>query len=131
MENMLQLERPNPSDAPGKSSIRRFMLKIGYNLERLPKKIFISITNQEKRLIFAKKFIEKPSDFWDNIIWSDKQWSDQIFNTRIYLSRSEKGISSEKILLTRNLKMRGCRSCDLGPLVPIEGKLNALEYKTK
>jgi len=73
LSNKLKLECSSVSDAPGKHSVRRFMIKNGFNLIKLPKKPLISSINQEKRLIWSKNYIEKPSDFWDNIVWSDDQ----------------------------------------------------------
>ena len=54
LSNKLKLECPDVSSAPGKHSVRRFMLKNGFNLSKLAKKPFISAINQEKRLIWAK-----------------------------------------------------------------------------
>jgi hypothetical protein len=48
LSNKLKIECPDISEPPGKQSIRRFMIKNGFKLRRLPKKPFISAINQEK-----------------------------------------------------------------------------------
>jgi hypothetical protein len=48
LSNKLKLEFPDISEPPGKQSIRRFMIKNGFNLMKLLKKPFIYAINQEK-----------------------------------------------------------------------------------
>jgi hypothetical protein len=36
------------------------------------KKPFISVVNRKKRLEFAKMHLNKPKEFWYNVIWSDE-----------------------------------------------------------
>ena len=36
------------------------------------KKPYVNKVNQEKRLKFAKEMLEKPSSFWESVIWSDE-----------------------------------------------------------
>ena len=40
---------------------------------RIPRnKPFISPINRKKRLEWAKKYVDKPQEFWDSVIWSDE-----------------------------------------------------------
>jgi hypothetical protein len=36
------------------------------------KKPFISVINRKKRLEFSKMHLNKPKEFWYNVIWSDE-----------------------------------------------------------
>ena len=36
------------------------------------KKPYMNKINREKRLKFTKKILEKPMDFWKNVVWSDE-----------------------------------------------------------
>ena len=40
---------------------------------RIPRnKPYISPINRKKRLEWAKKYVDKPQEFWDSVIWSDE-----------------------------------------------------------
>ena len=137
LSNKLKLECPDVSEAPGKHSVRRFMIKNGFNLSKLPKKPFISDNNQEKRLIWAKNYIEKTSDFWDNIIWSDETMVRSNPQHKDLFVKVRKGEIRRKNLVNSKSQNEGVRvmfwGCfskhEFGPLVAVEGILNSKKYK--
>ena len=137
LSNKLKLECPNVSEAPGKHSVRRFMIKNGYNLSKLPKKPFISSINQEKRLIWSKNLIEKPSDFWDNIVWSDETMVRSNPQHKDLFVKVRKGEIRQKNLVNAKSQNEGVRvmfwGCfskhEMGPLVAVDGILNGEKYK--
>lgn len=53
-------------------TVRRTLRKEGYNGRIARKKPFISKTNREKRVQFAKTFVNCDENFWKNIIFSDE-----------------------------------------------------------
>jgi hypothetical protein len=72
LSKKLKLERPDIPEPLGKQSISRFMIRNEFNFEIVAEIPFISAINQEKRLIWSKKIIVNPSDFRDNIVWTDE-----------------------------------------------------------
>lgn len=54
------------------STIRRTLHKSGLHGRVPRKKPYISKTNQQKRLEFAKKYINEPVNFWNNILYTDE-----------------------------------------------------------
>ena len=113
------------------------MIKNGVNLSKLPKNPLISSINQENRLIWSKKFIEKSSDFWDNIVWSDETMVRSNPQHKDLFFKARNGEIQRKNLVNAKSQNEGVRvmfwGCfskhDLGPLVPIEGILNSEKYK--
>jgi hypothetical protein len=53
-------------------SIHRFLNHNGYKLVKLLQKPLVHQRNQLKRIEFAQKYIEKPPEFWETMIWSDE-----------------------------------------------------------
>ena len=47
-------------------------MKNGYQTVKLAKKPIISEINRIKRIEFAKKYLEKGPEFWDDVVWSDE-----------------------------------------------------------
>lgn len=54
------------------STLRNILRKNGYHGRVIRKKFFVNKTNREKRLQFAKKYINKDNDFWNKVIFSDE-----------------------------------------------------------
>lgn len=53
-------------------TVRRVLRSNGLNGRVARKKPFISKVNQKKRLEFAKEYVNKPEEFWRNVIFSDE-----------------------------------------------------------
>lgn len=53
-------------------TIRRVLQKTGYNSRTCRRKFYISVVNQKKNLEFASKYINKPENFWDDVILTDE-----------------------------------------------------------
>ena len=112
------------------------MIKNGVNLSKLPKNPLISSINQENRLIWSKKFIEKSSDFWDNIVWSDERMVRSNPQHKDLFVKVRKGENQRKNLANVKSQNEGVRvmfwGCfskhEMGPLVAVEGILKSKEY---
>lgn len=104
---------------------------------RIPrKKPFISEVNRQKRLQFAKDYVDKPVEFWKNVIFSDES-KFNIFGSdgRKYVWRKR-----NSALLTKNLRatvkhggghvmLWGCMAYNgVGNISFIEGNMNAHSY---
>ena len=59
-------------DPPKVEAVRRFLVKNGIIRVELKKKIYISPVNQEKRIKFAKNYLDKGPEFWSKVLWSDE-----------------------------------------------------------
>ena len=64
------MERFNKDICP--DTARKIIKKDDYNGILGRKKPFISKVNQQKRIAFAKKHVNKPVKFWNNVIFSDE-----------------------------------------------------------
>jgi len=122
---------------PSKASVHRFLSKSGYKMFKLVKKPFISCANKSKRIEFAKKFLEKPIEFWDNIVWSDETMvrsnpkkKDIFVKAHNSVSRKNLPVNAKSQNEGPSIMFWGCFCSDgIGPLVPVEGKITAEKYK--
>lgn len=53
-------------------TVRRVLRKNGYNGRVARRKPYVSEINRKKRVEFAKKYITKPPEFWNNVIFCDE-----------------------------------------------------------
>lgn len=53
-------------------TVRRVLRKENYNGRIARKKPFISHVNKKKRLEFAKKYVNQPLEFWNNVVFTDE-----------------------------------------------------------
>lgn len=100
------------------------------------KKPFISDRNKKKRLAFAKKYINKPLAFWENVVWSDES-KFELFGSkrrgRVWRRRGE-AFKPQMVHSTikhggGNVLVWGCFSKNgVGNLIRIEGKMTGVSY---
>ncbi len=66
------------------------------NIEGSPRcKPLVSLKNRKARLEFAKRHLKKPSQFWNNILWTDET---KINCTRV-MGREEYGEGKELLMI--------------------------------
>ena len=53
-------------------SIRQALREHGLRSYVVKKKPFLSKRNQQKRLAYAKQYVEEDNDFWHNVLWTDE-----------------------------------------------------------
>ena len=53
-------------------TLKRRLHEAGLQCRKARRKLHISTINMEKRLAFAKRYVNMPLSFWKNIIWSDE-----------------------------------------------------------
>jgi len=121
---------------PTSSTIHRILKDSGFKMVKLLKKTLIWPRNQLKRLDFCKEIANYGPAFWDTVIWSDETTVRQAPKDKEMMVRVH---SSTKIDdLPVNAQMHsggfsvmfwGCFSkLGLGPLVALEGNMNAEKY---
>ena len=54
------------------NTVRNRLHDIGLNGRIARKKPYVNKINREKRIAYAKKMMEKPFDYWKNVLWSDE-----------------------------------------------------------
>ena len=123
-------------NGPSKSTVHRYMVVHGFNNKRKTRRIVISVTNQRKRLAFAKNNVNEDMDFFGNIFWSDEVYVQAYPNHRIetYWGRKDDELGYKAIQTKK--QQGGCSVMfwglfsfwGWGPLVAIEGYIDAREY---
>jgi transposase len=121
---------------PSKSTIHRFLKSNSIKSFKLSRKPLITPRNQEKRVQWCREYLQKEEDFFDTVIWSDET-TVRAFpqgKTKLHWAHS----STPKENLPTNPQVHsggfsvmfwGCFSkMGLGPLVVVEGTMNAQKY---
>lgn len=118
------------------STIRRALHENGIHGRVPRKKPYISHVNQKKRLIFAKKYKNMDSSFWDNVLFSDES-KFEIFGKKkpVKIWRSKNQEYEEKNIISTvkhgggSVMVWGCMAASgVGNLVFIESTMNKLDY---
>ena len=60
------------STVPYKSTIHRTLNQTGLYGRRPRKTPLLRKRHKKERLIFAKKYLDKPQSFWENVLWTDE-----------------------------------------------------------
>ena len=121
---------------PSRESVRRFLVKNGIIRVELSKKPLISPTNRLKRIEFSKNNFEKGPEFWGRVVWSDEtmiksnpKHQKQFYKLHSSIPRKNRPVNSKSQNEGPSVMFWGCfYEGGLGPLVPIEGKLNSEKY---
>lgn len=117
-------------------TVRQYVNQKKIIQKRMKKKPLISITNQEKRVLFARKMLQKELGFeCDDIVFSDETTVRQ-FNCR--LNQTYWRLNDETFIepTVPNVHSGGqsvmfwscMSSAGFGPIVPINGTMNADKY---
>lgn len=133
IKNSINSSRNRPISQP---TIHRRLREANIKKYTTQKKPFISKANKLKRLKFAREHINKPLEFWRNILWTDESifsldgtWGRQFF----YSKPSEK-LKRAVVAPTRHsggghLMIWGCISYNsVGPITWLRGKLVQSRY---
>jgi transposase len=121
---------------PSFSTIHRILRDSGFKVVALKKKTLIWPRNQMKRVDFCREMAEKGPVFWDTIIWSDETTVRQRpvgkeMKVRVHSSeaKSMEQINPQVHSGGFSVMFWGCFSkLGLGPLVALEGTMNAEKY---
>ena len=137
IENELKKDAGQNDHVPRWTTIRSFFLDSGYKMVKLIKKPILSEINRNKRIIFAKKYLENPPEFWTRVIWSDETVvrsnpnSKEIF-VKVHNSVKRKNLPFNTKSQNQGIAVMfwGCFSQQgLSKLVVVDGTLNAENYK--
>lgn len=117
-------------------TIKRRIKDTGLKSHLKLKKPLISKKNKVKRLEFAKKYINKPAEFWESVVWSDES-KFEIFGSkrrkRVW-RKSNEALNPRMVQSTvkhggGNVLVWGCFSNNgVGNLTRIEGKMTGPMY---
>ena len=137
IENELKKNGCDNDHVPRWTTIRSFLLTSGYKMVKLIKKPMLSEVNRNKRINFAKNFLENPPEFWNQVIWSDETTvrsnpnSKEIF-IKVHNSVKRKNLPFNTKSQNQGIGVMfwGCFSQQgLSKSVVIDGTLNAETYK--
>jgi transposase len=128
---------PAGTNPPSYGSIYRFLNKSGFKMVKLLRKPLVHQRNQLKRVAFAREHINKPSEFWETMIWSDETSVEAIPQGRSIYFKVHGTIKRENLPTQARVQgggfkvmFWGCFSkLGLGPLVALEGNQNGTTYK--
>lgn len=131
----LRKEFPEKS-IPSKSTIHRILANSGFKIISLKKKTMIFPRNQLKRMEFCAEMANYGPSFWDTVIWSDETTVRQMpqgkeIQVRVHSSNLEQfdEINPQTHSGGFSVMFWGCFSkLGLGPLVALEGSMNAQNY---
>ena len=137
IEHELKKHAPGDEHVPRWSTIRTFLLSSGYKMVKLIKNPLLSDINWQKRIIFAEKMLENPAEFWERVIWSDETTVRSNPNSKEVFFKVHNSVKRENLPFNTKSQSQGisvmfwgCFSKQgLGPLVVIDGTLNAENYK--
>jgi transposase len=123
---------------PKREAVRRFLLKNGIIHVELKKKPLISDINKEKRLEFAKKYLKKGPEFWDNIVWSDETMIRSNPKHAKLFHKLHRSIPAKNRPINPKSQNEGpsvmfwgfYSSGGVGPLITVDGKINGEKYKS-
>ncbi len=128
-------EFPNKA-IPRPTTIHKILKEGGFKMTKLLKKTFIWPRNQLKRLEFCKEMAEYGPAFWDTVIWSDEtsvrqcpQGKDLLYRVHSSSKIDDLPVNAQIHSGGFSVMFWGCFSkLGLGPLVAIEGTMNAKNY---
>lgn len=118
------------------STISRRLKEAGVKAYTCTKKFYISKQNKIKRLLFAKQHMNKPPEFWRNVLFTDESSVslDGSWGRKFYYSEPEK-VNKRRVYATQrqggggNLMVWGCiTNLGVGPLAMVSGKMNQMTY---
>lgn len=118
-------------------TVRRRLQEIDLPGRISRKKPLLSQRHIKNRIEFAKEHKDKPQIFWNKILWSDESKVNLFGNdARRYVHRP-RGKENDPKYVTKTIKhgggsvmIWGCfSSCGVGPLIRIEGIMDAEKYK--
>ncbi|XP_075437068.1 uncharacterized protein LOC142474739 isoform X2 [Ascaphus truei] len=89
-----------------KSTIKRRLHESKYSVFNTRCKPFLSLKNRKARLDFAKYYQEKPSQFWNSILWADET------KINLYQKDGKKKVPAKGVVIT---------GADLGAQTPKRG----------
>jgi hypothetical protein len=121
---------------PSPATIQRILKDSGFKMVRLLKKTLIWPQNQLKRLEFCREMVEKGPIFWESVIWSDEttvrqrpQGKDIEVRVHSSFNRKDLPVNAQVHSGGFSVMFWGCFSkVGLGPLVALEGNMNAEKY---
>ena len=121
---------------PSKSTIHTILSESGFKIVKLLKKTMIFPRNQLKRVEFCKEMAEYGPAFWDTVIWSDETSVKQRplgkeLLVRVHSSEMKQFDAINPQIHSGGFSVMfwGCFSkLGLGPLVALEGNMNAVKY---
>lgn len=120
------------------STIRTTMNNNGLHGRVAVKKPYLSKKHQKSRLDFAKKYLEKPFDYWSNIIWSDET-KIELFghNQQRYIWRKKNTAHVVKNTVPTvkhgggSIMIWGCFNLKgTGKMTTIEGRMDSVKYQS-
>ena len=128
-------EFPNKA-IPRPTTIHKILKEGGFKMTKLLKKTFIWPRNQLKRLEFCKEMAEYGPVFWDTVIWSDEtsvrqcpQGKDLLYRVHSSSKIDDLPVNGQIHSGGFSVMFWGCFSkLGLGPLVAVEGTMNAQNY---
>jgi len=121
---------------PCPTTIHKILNIGGFKMIKLLKKTLIWPRNQLKQLDFCKELAEYGPAFWDTVIWSNETTVRQCPQGKTILFRVQKSDKERDLPVNAQIHSGGfsvmfwgCFSkLGLGPLVALEGNMNAEKY---
>lgn len=122
---------------PGRTSVYNWLVNHGYESHQPVWQIHIRQPNKVKRVQFANEMMEKPPEFFEQIIYTDESTFRKVSTRSNTIYWIPHGTPEQDLPVRLRLQAGGfsvmfwgCMSnIGVGPLVPVEGTLNASKYK--
>ena len=117
-------------------TVRNVLHNVGLHGRTARKKPFISEANREKRLTFAKEYVNRPIEFWKNIIFSDES-KFNLFGSdgqRFVWRKPNTELQAKHVHSTvkhggGHVMVWGCMAANgVGNLAFVEGTMKAVDY---
>lgn len=117
-------------------TVRNYVRKVGFRSRIAARKPFISSINKKKRIIFAKKYANRSTEFWNRVIFSDEcKFNIKISDGRVKIWREVNTRLSKRNLLPSfkhgggSLMVWGCfGAAGVGNLHFIDGIMDSRKY---
>lgn len=131
------LEEQFPVEEVGSlSTLRRRVKELQFKKVTLRRAQFISTTNQQKRLEFAREMLTEEEMYWERIIWSDETMIRKHPNNKKvqhwvldWEDNSSVGYNPQYLQGRFGVMFWGCISkYGFGPLVVVEGSMDHKQY---
>ena len=121
---------------PGKTTCHKFLKEQSFKIVKLWKKPIISAVNKSKRINFAQKCLEKPSEFWKDVIWSDETMVRSNPKSGDVFVKVHSSVNRENLPVNGKSQNQGVSAMfwgffsarGLGNLIAIEGTMNSEKY---